>query len=134
MRDATGRMLTRADLLNPELWVQATSKARKYPANYTYERATHVRMARLPLVGAGLGRVLNRIYPSWDEALDWSLVMERQSFLYLVIAGAAGVLFLLLRTLLAWYADSLLRIPRFHLRQNIVRASTAFFSTPEIKQ
>jgi hypothetical protein len=42
--------------------------------------------------------------------------------------------FLLVRALLAWYADSRLRIPRFHLREHMVRAGTAFFSTPEIKQ
>jgi len=134
MRDASGRMLTRADLQSPELWAQATGKVRNYPANYTYESAIHVRMARLPLVGAGLGRLLNRVYPSWDEALDWSLLMERQSFLYLLASGA-GVFFLLfLRTLLAWYADSMLRIPRFHLRDHVIRAGEALFSTPEIQQ
>jgi hypothetical protein len=35
---------------------------------------------------------------------------------------------------LAWYADSRLRIPRFHLREHALRAGVAFFSTPEIKQ
>ena len=134
MRDASGRMLTRTDLQRPELWAQATSALPNYPANYTYERVAHVRLARVPLVGVGLTRLLNGLYPSWDEAFDWSLVMERQSLLYLVVAGSAGVFLLLLRTLLAWYADQHLRIPRFQLRRNVVRASTAFFSTPEIKQ
>jgi hypothetical protein len=41
---------------------------------------------------------------------------------------------LLLRALLARYADSRLRIPRFHLREHAVRAGAAFFSAPEIKQ
>ena len=35
---------------------------------------------------------------------------------------------------LGWYADSQLRIPRFHLREHMTRAGVAFFSTPEIKQ
>jgi hypothetical protein len=39
-----------------------------------------------------------------------------------------------LRAVLRWYADSRLRIPRFHLREHALRAGVAFFSTPEIKQ
>jgi len=41
---------------------------------------------------------------------------------------------MILRVMLAWYADSRLRIPRFHLREHMIRAGEAFFSTPEIKQ
>jgi hypothetical protein len=41
--------------------------------------------------------------------------------------------FLLLRAVLAWYADSRLRIPRLHLREHALRAGVAFFSIPEIK-
>jgi len=51
-----------------------------------------------------------------------------------VLSAAATLLFLLMRVLLAWYADSRLRIPRFRLRQNAVRAGAAFFSAPEIKE
>ena len=46
---------------------------------------------------------------------------------------AATVFFLVLRQALALYADKVLRIPRFHLRENIIRAMVAFFSVPEIK-
>jgi len=134
MRDASGRMLTRAELQKPDMWAQATSKIPKYPPNYTYESTAHVRIARLPFLGTGVGRFLNRVYPGWDEALDWSLIMERQSLLYLVVASVAGIFLLLVRALLAWYADQRLRIPRFQLRRNVVRASAAFLSTPEIKQ
>jgi hypothetical protein len=42
--------------------------------------------------------------------------------------------FLLVRAVLAWYADRRSRIPRFHLRQHFLRAGAAFFSAPEIKQ
>jgi hypothetical protein len=40
----------------------------------------------------------------------------------------------LLRAPLAWCADSHLRMPRFHLRTNPIRAGAAFLSAPEIKQ
>jgi hypothetical protein len=46
----------------------------------------------------------------------------------------AMVFFLMLRVVLAWYADRRLRIGRFHLREHMARAGAAFFSAPEIKQ
>ena len=134
MKDAQGRFLTRKDLQNPETFEQAASAIPNYRREYSYERFAHVRLARLPLEGLHLRRLFDAIYPGWDEAVDWSLLLERESFFYLVLAAAATLFFLLLRELLAWYADSRLRIPRFHLREHMIRAGTAFFSTPEIKQ
>lgn len=61
-------------------------------------------------------------------------MLERESFLYLVLASMGAISLLLMREVLAWYSDSRLRIPRFHLRQHVMRAGAAFFSTPEIKQ
>lgn len=134
MRDAGGRMLTRADLQRPELLAQAIIAIPKYPHEYTYERVAHVRMARLPVVGQPLRKLFDAIYPGWEEALDWSLLLERESFFYLVLALAVFLFLLAFRQTLAWYADSMLRIPRFHLREHVVRAGAAFFSTPEIKE
>jgi hypothetical protein len=134
MRDAHGRMLTRADLQSRELLAEATSGIRDYPREYTYEHVAHVRMARLPVVGPFLRRVFSAIYPNWEEAVDWSLLLERESFFYLVLASLAFLFLLVFRQILGWYADSMLRIPRFHFRENIVRAGSAFFSTPEIKE
>lgn len=134
MKDAQGRFLTRKDLQNPAIFAQAVSAIPNYPREYNYESFAHVRLARLPLEGLHLRKLLDSIYPGWDEAVDWSLLLERQSFLYLVLAAAATLFFLMLRFVLAWYADSRLRIPRFHLREHMIRAGVAFFSTPEIKQ
>jgi hypothetical protein len=134
MKDAQGRLLTRKDLQNPAIFEQAVSAIPNYPREYNYESFAHVRLARLPLERLHLRRVFDSIYPGWDEAVDWSLLLERQSFFYLVLAAAATLFFLVLRFVLAWYADSRLRIPRFHLREHMIRAGVAFFSTPEIKQ
>jgi hypothetical protein len=133
MRDAQGRLLTRKELQDPRIFAQATSVAPGYPPEYTYENLAHVRIARIPLQGLGLRRVLDSIYPGWDELLAWGLLLERESFFVLVISATATVFFLLLRVLLAWYVDHRLRIPRFHFREHVLRAGTAFFSTPEIK-
>jgi hypothetical protein len=134
MRDAQGRFLTRKDLQDPALFAQAISTVPNYPSTYNYDHFAHVRLARLPLQGLGLRRVLDWISPGWDEALDWNLLLERKSFFVLFVSTVACVFFLLLRLLLAWYADRGLRIPRFHLREHVVRAGAAFSSTPEIKQ
>ena len=134
MKDARGRNLTRSDLRDPAVFSEAAGAIPNYPREYNYDQFAHVRLARLPLEGLHLRRLLDSVYPGWDEAVDWSLLLERESFFYLVLYGAATLFFLLLRILLAWYADSRLRIPRFRVRENASRAGAAFFSAPEIKE
>jgi hypothetical protein len=134
MQDAQGHSLTRQDLRNPAVFAEAVRTVPNYPREYTYDQFAHVRLARLPLEGVHFRRLLDSIVPSWDEAVDWSLLLERESFYYLVLAAAATLFFLVLRALLAWYADRGLRIPRFHLRDHAIRAGAAFVSTPEIKE
>jgi len=134
MRDESGRLLTRSDLANPEVFVQATRAVTNYPAAYTYERFAHVRMNRLPMVGLGLRRVFDWAIPGWEETVDWSLLLERESF-FALFASAAAMLFLVfLRMILGWFADRRLHVPRFHLRKHFQRAGAALFSTPEIHE
>jgi Transglutaminase-like superfamily len=134
LRDAQGHFLTRRDLQDPVIFAQATSTIPGYRPEYNYERFAHVRVARIPLEGFHLRPLLDSIYPGWDEAVDWSLLLERESFLYFFLSLVATLLFVFLRVILGWYADRRLRIPRFHLREHVVRAGEAFFSTPEIKE
>ena len=134
MRDAAGHYLTRKDLQDPAVFEQAVTVIPNYPREYNYDHFAHVRLARLPYIGFGLRKLLGAVAPGWEEAVDWSLLLERESFFYLVLSVAAMLFFLLLRAVLAWYADSRLRIPRFHLREHALRAGVAFFSAPEIKQ
>jgi hypothetical protein len=134
MRDEAGHYLTRKDLQNPATFEQAASVIPGYPREYNYDHFAHVRLARLPFFGHGLRKILSAVAPGWEEAVDWSLLLERETFFYLVLSVTGILFFLLLRAVLAWYADRRLRIPRFHLREHFVRAGVAFFSTPEIKQ
>lgn len=134
MKDATGRYLTRQDLQNPAVFAQAISATPNYPREYTYERVAHVRLSRVPFVGQSLRRLFDASLPGWEEAIDWSLLLERITFFYLVLSVTLMLLLLVLRVMLAWYADSRLRIRRFRLREHVWRAGAAFFSTPEIKQ
>jgi hypothetical protein len=134
MRDAQGHLLTRKELQNPAVFAQATSSLTHYPSEYDYKSFAHVRLARLPLQGFGLRHLLDQINPGWDEAFDWSLLLERESFFILFVSSLVTAFFLVLRVLLGWYADHRLRIPRFRLREHAARAGAAFVSTPEIKQ
>lgn len=134
MRDPQGRLLTRQELKDPEVFAQAISLIPGYPQVYNYSSYAHVRIARLPLQGLGLRKVLEAVYPGWDEAFDWSLLLERESFFVLVSSASATLLFLLLRAYLGWYADQRLKIPRFHFREHLIRAAATFFSTPEIER
>jgi hypothetical protein len=133
MRDFSGKALTRKELQDPAKLKEAIHGAAGYPTDYTYERYAHVRLARLPLDGFHLRKLLESLLPGWDENFDWSLLLERESFFVLVMTTACAVLLLMSRFLLAWYADRRLRVPRFHLRQHFKRATTAFLTTPEIQ-
>ena len=132
-RDSHGNLLTRKELQDPAVFAQATSVVTNYPPEYTYERFAHVRMSRLPFVGPAARWLLDTIAPGWEESLDWTLLLERESYSAVVAAAVFTLFFLVLRFLLAWCADYRLRIPRFHLREHFLRAGAAFFGTPGIK-
>jgi hypothetical protein len=133
MKDARGNLLTKKEMQNPELFREATRGLPHYLPEYTYERPAHVRLAALPFHIGVIRTVLDRIFPTWDEYLDWGLLLERRSFMYLFISVNCLILLMVLRVFLGWLADRRLMIPRFHLRSNLVRATTVFFTTPEIK-
>ena len=132
-RDANGRLLTREDLRNAAVFADATRAVPNYPKEYTYERFAHVRLARLPVVGVRLRGLLDKALPGWEERLDWTLLLERESFLALCVSGLLFVFFLVLRILLGWYADQRLKLPRFRLRSRVIQAGSTFFHAPEIK-
>jgi hypothetical protein len=133
MKDAKGNLLTRSELQNPELFREATSALANYPSQYSYERFAHVRLAALPFHGVGLRPVLDRLFPHWEEYLDWTLLLERRSFFAFFFSTVTLLFLMIVRLALGWVADHRLLVPRFHLRANLGRAIAAFFTSPEIK-
>jgi len=133
LKDVHGHLLTRKDLQNPEVFREAASLLPNYPAEYTYERFAHVRIAALPFRGAQVRYVLDHVVPGWEEYVDWSLLLERRSFLSLFLSVTSMILLVIARLILGRLADHRLQIPRFRLRTNLSRATAAFFTTPEIK-
>ena len=133
LRDAKGRLLTRQELRNPALFAEATGMIPNYSSEYSYESVAHVRLARLPMEGLHLRWILDKVAPNWEERVDWTLLLERESFSALCVSAFAFLVFVFLRILLGWYADNRLKIPRFRLRSQFVRAGTTFIRVPEIK-
>ncbi len=133
LKDAHGSFLTRRELQDPAIFREATSLIPNYNPEYNYESFAHVRLAALPLHGFHIRQQLDRFFPGWDEHLDWSLLLERRSFLFFFLSFNALIALLILRTIFAFLADHHLRVPRFHLRHNLRRVLAAFFSAPEMK-
>ena len=133
MKDAKGNLLTRKDLQDPKIFQEAIGRIPGYPASYSYEKFVHVRLGALPFQGTNIRVALDRIFPGWDEYVDWSLLLERRSFAYLFLSTTSFIFFLMLRAFLAWLADNRLRVPRVRLRTSLGRATAVFFSTPGIK-
>jgi transglutaminase-like putative cysteine protease len=133
MKDAQGNLLTRRELQNPAIFQEATSLIPNYTQEYDYQNFAHIRLSALPFHGFNIRRNLDRFLPGWDEYVDWSLLLERRSFLRFFISVTFLVALLILRFVVAFLADHHVRMTRFHLRENLARAFAAFFSTPEIK-
>jgi hypothetical protein len=133
LRDSQGRLLTRSELRDPKVFAEAAQRIPNYPPEYNYQSVAHVRLGRLPMDQLHLRKALDALSPGWDEAMDWSLLLERESFFAVVIAVVFSMFFLTLRITLGWFADRHLKIPRFRIREHFLRAGAAFFNAPEIK-
>jgi hypothetical protein len=133
LKNSHGDFLTGRELQDPAIFREATSLIPNYVPDYNYENFAHVRLATVPWRGFHIRRQLDRFFPGWDEYLDWSLLLERRSFLSFFLAVNSLLGLLLLRVIFAFLADHHFRVPRFRLRHHLGRAIAAFFSTPEIK-
>jgi len=117
-----GRLVTRAELKDPAIFRAATLSIPNYPPSYTYERTVHVRLRRIPLIGNFLRRVFDFVWPSWEESINWTLLVERESFAMLTISIFLLCFTLAARLLLGWYCSRKLGLARVRLRDQIVRA------------
>jgi hypothetical protein len=120
LRLPNGRLLTQDELKNPVIFQAATSVIPNYPQIYTYERTVHVRVRRIPVLGRYLRRTLNFIWPPWEEAFNWTLLVERESFAFLVASSFLLCFALFIRALLGWYCSNRL-ITRVRLRDQARR-------------
>ena len=75
-RDSSGNLLTKQDLRDPKVFQDAISRIPNYRPQYTFDRATHVHLEHIPVLGRPLRKVLDTIFPNWDDATDWGFLPE----------------------------------------------------------
>jgi hypothetical protein len=122
LRLPNGHFATRAELMDSAIFRAATQSIPNYPSTYTYERAAHVRLERIPWIGRHLRGIFNFVWPSWEEAFNWTLLVERESFAMLVASVFLLCIAMAARLLLGWYCGKRLGIARQRLRDQILRA------------
>lgn len=122
VRLSDGSSATRADLKDPAVFRAATQNIPNYPRIYSYESTVHVRLARIPWIGKHLRGIFNFLWPQWEESINWTLFVERESFAMLIVSLNLLCMALVARFLLAWYCRAKLGIARDRLRDQIVRA------------
>ncbi len=129
-RDARGQLVTAQQLRDPATLHEATRMQESYPASYTFETTTYIRLARIPLVGVTLAKVLDSTFPRWQEPFDWSLVLERQSMALTLEAALLLCFSLVARAALGRYGARRLGLGRVRLREQLKRAGEALFNNP----
>jgi hypothetical protein len=79
LTDSKGHYLTRQELANPIVLQEATRNLADYNSAYNYEHTAFIHFARVPLVGRFLQNELNSSLPFWQERINWTVLVERQS-------------------------------------------------------
>jgi transglutaminase superfamily protein len=123
-----GRMVSRQELANSAIFHAATSSIPGYLPVYTYDRTVHVRVSRIPFVGRHLRPILKFIWPSWEESINWTLLMERESFALLTTSILLLCFALAVRVFLGWYCSRKLGVHRVRLRDQLGRAGSVLLS------
>jgi transglutaminase superfamily protein len=103
LRGKDGHLLTRQELARPEVLREATRKIPGYDLSYNYEHTAFIHLARLPVVGALLQSTFNSVFPSWQERINWTVLVERQSYDTIVIGFLLLCFATCLRRLIFWY-------------------------------
>jgi hypothetical protein len=131
LRDSKGNLLTRKELTQPSVLQDATRNLAMYDPAYNYEHTAFIHFARLPLVGPFLQSRLNSVLPSWQERINWTVLVERQSYSTLVIGIALLFLAIFLRRLIFWYGHKYSFVPMSPWEQ-LRHSGVALFSTPRV--
>jgi len=125
-RGADGQPLTREELSDPEVFERVVQSVPHYDPRYNYEYTSHLRLARLPVIGRALRRVLDTIAPGWSESVYITLLAERRSFAAMFIAALLCVFFFLARLVLRQFGESRLGIHRVRFHDRLWRACRIF--------
>jgi Transglutaminase-like superfamily len=129
LKDSAGHFLTKEELARPEVFADATKSIPHYDSSYNYEHTAFIHFARLPVVGRFLQAKLSPVLQEWQERVNWTMFLERQSYSTLIV----GVILLCvaagLRRLISWYGRRLSIVPIGPWEQ-LRHGGIALFSAP----
>jgi len=103
LKDNAGRFLTRQELIRPDVFREVTQNIRGYDPAYNYEHTAFIHVAGLPIVGSFLQEKMSALLPSWQENVNWTVLVERQSYDTIVVGMVLLVCAIFLRRLISWY-------------------------------
>jgi Transglutaminase-like superfamily len=130
LMDDYGHLLTRQELAQPSVLREATADLPGYDIQkFNYENTTHVHLMRVPYIGRVLPRILNVVLPGWEEDIDWSILLERESFATMITGIAFVLLSLSLRLMVNWYGRTRRSVVPIDFREQLRRGSGCV--TPE---
>jgi hypothetical protein len=121
-RDRPGRPLTKEELRKPAVFAEAISAMPGYNPQYNFANTIHVRMRRMPFGGLLLRRILTRLFPGWEEAVNWGYFPENPSLWPVLFAIPLLFASLLLHGLVGWYGRKKLSIQTRGMRERLWQA------------
>ena len=130
LKDASGNLLTKEQLADPNTFLTATRGIAHYDPRYAYTRTEHIHLTSIPVAGIFLQRALDSWLPHWDESIRWTLLVERQSYAVLAIGLLLLMLSLLWRRALDFYGRKVLGVAPVHLRVQLKQGSLALLGRP----
>jgi hypothetical protein len=133
LKDSAGRPLTKQELASPAVFLDATRNIPGYDPAYNFEHTAFLHFARLPVVGRFLQTNLNSVLPSWQERINWTLLVERQSNATLIAGFVLLCFAICLRRLIFWYGRKHSILPMSPWEQ-LTRCGVALFSAPSAGQ
>lgn len=129
--DSNGRYLTRQELADPAVFHDATRNLAGYDPAYNFQHTAFIHFARLPLVGRFLQGKMNFILPAWQDRINWTMLVERESYDTFLLGMAFLCLAICLRRMIFWYGQKVSIFPMNPWEQ-IRRGGVALFSAPPI--
>jgi Transglutaminase-like superfamily len=122
-RDRSGRPLSKEELRSPPIFQDAISRIPNYSPQYTFDRAVHVHLSRIPVVGTLLRRSLNFLFPRWEAMANWGYLPEHPSLWPIVISLPLFVLGFVIRLIASRYGREQFGAKTVGFRKRLIQTS-----------
>jgi hypothetical protein len=130
-RGSDGRPLTRLQLSDQPTLTAAARGFDNYSSLYSYGRTVHVRMTRIPVIGSLLRRVLDRVFPGWDNSVYWTLLLERESLAATVLTFLLLISSVVLRHFVRRFGEKRLDVRTLSIRKQLRHLYSALVNSAD---